>query len=113
MDAEFAEAYVDGSQNDAIVALHVYLARLDELQRHPDCPKDFEKQVAISRGLTNARLASIQKARGHEEKAKAFVTIALTQFQDPQAITEEDVYKLVEKMDASLNIQWKQEITQQ
>lgn len=113
MDAEFAEAYVNGTQTDAIVALRVFLAKLDELQRHPNCPADFERQFSISRGLTNARLASIQKARGHDEKAKAFITIALTQFEDPQATTEEDIYKLVDKMDAPLNLKWKQKDTQQ
>ncbi len=113
MDDEFAESYVNGSVSDAKKALHVYLARLDELQRHPDRPDNFEISFAISRGVTKARLAALQQFLGHTEKAKAFVAAALTHLPDPQATTEEDVYNLVERMDSHLNIRWKEETTQQ
>lgn len=107
MDTEVADAYVNGSVDDAKKALQVYIVRLDKLQRHPDCPNDIETDFARSRGLTEGRLAALHKFLGNTEKANAFSTIALTHIPDTQAKTRDDIYDLVEKMDSGLGLKWK------
>lgn len=107
-DSEFADVYIDGSVSDVKEALHVFLARLDELQRHPGCPPNQEIAFDISRGLTEARLANLHASLGNSEKAKAFTAAALTHMPDAQARTEEELFALVNRMDKRLNPKWKQ-----
>lgn len=114
MDDKFYESYVNGnSVDEAERALHVYLVRLNELQRHPDCPKDFEVDFSRSRGITEARLATLHKFLGNQEKADAFATEALTHLPDAQARTKQDVYEFAGRMDTLHKLKWKKEDTQQ
>jgi hypothetical protein len=112
IEKEFTQAYANGSVAEVEKALHVYLHRLDEVERHPKFPEGKEVHLAFLRGLAEARLARLHKLLGHPQKEQAFVAVALTHVADANVNTEADLFEMVKRFDGERELKWKQEITQ-
>ena len=112
IEKQFGQVYANGTVREVEIALHVYLARLDELQMRPDCPEGKDLHFALLRGLTEARLARLHGMLGHPEKEAAFVAAALTHVADEDVNTKRDLIEMVERFDGERELKWKQEITQ-
>ena len=112
IEKQFGQVYANGTVREVETALHVYLARLNGLQMHPDCPEGKELHFALLRGLAEARLARLHGILGHPEKEAAFVAAALTHVADEDVNTKEALFEMVERFDGGRPMHWKQELTQ-